>query len=61
MAAGCGVAAAALAVLRDFDKAFIVATIGAVCWFLNYRTEMKAIVSNRDEEQERLSDESDET
>ena len=61
MAAACGVAAASLAVLRDFDKAFIVATIGAVCWFLNYRTHLKAIVLSGDEEQERLSNESDET
>jgi len=60
MAAACGVAATVLAVLRDFDKAFIVATIGAVCWFLNYRAQMKEILPNRDEE-ERLADESDET
>ncbi|HKE60259.1 MAG TPA: hypothetical protein VKB46_26285 [Pyrinomonadaceae bacterium] len=60
LAATCGVAATVLAVLRDFDKAFIVATIGAVCWFLNYRTQMKAILPNTEEEQEPLSDESDE-
>jgi hypothetical protein len=60
MAAACGVGAAVLAVLRDFDKAFIVATIGVVCWFLNYRTQMKAIVRDTDEEQEALEDESDE-
>ena len=62
MAAACGVGAAVMAVLHDFDKAFIVATIGAVCWFLNYRTQMKAIVTNSDyEEQEPLANESDET
>jgi hypothetical protein len=61
MAAACGLVAAVLAVLRDFDKAFIAATIGAVCWFLNYRAQMRAIVPKTDEEQERLpQDESNE-
>jgi hypothetical protein len=60
-AAACGVVAAVLAVLRDFDEAFIAATIGAVCWFLNYRVQMKEMVPEKGEHQEPLDDESDET
>jgi hypothetical protein len=30
---------------RDFDKAFVVAALGMVAWFLNYRAQMKGIVA----------------
>jgi hypothetical protein len=35
---------------RDFNTAFIVAAVGAVAWFLNYRVQMKktAAVVERD-------------
>lgn len=52
-AAVCIIAAAVFAWRLDFDKAFIVAAIGMVCWFLNYREQMKAVVKAADEESER--------
>lgn len=51
-AAVCIIGAAVFAWRLDFDKAFIVAAIGIVCWFLNYRAQMKAVVRAADEEQE---------
>ncbi len=47
IAAGiCGLVAAAFLFRRDFDKAFVVAAIGAVSWFLSYRVEMKELVGS---------------
>ena len=40
--AGVCVAVAGVFLLRgDFDVAFIVAAVGMVAWFLNYRTQVK--------------------
>jgi hypothetical protein len=46
--------AAALVCLlrRNFDAAFIVATIGAVAWFLNYRQQMKKFTAVADKANE---------
>lgn len=39
--AGCCIAAAAvLMVLGHFDAAFVVAVVGMVAWFLNYRAQV---------------------
>jgi hypothetical protein len=37
--------------LRDFNTAFVVAALGMVAWFLNYRAQMKEIVTAADLEQ----------
>ena len=37
----CGVAAVVFVVRDDYDKAFIAAALGAVAWFLNYRTRLR--------------------
>jgi len=37
---------------RDFDKAFVVAALGAVAWFLNYRAQMREITASADREAE---------
>ena len=55
--------ALALLVRHDYDKAFVTAAAGAVCWFLSYRVQVSAIVKaneaaeNLDEQLE--SDEDD--
>lgn len=56
IAALCGLVAAVLLIQKDFDKAFIVAAIGAVGWFLSYRVQMKELigVSNQDDENEEI-------
>ncbi|HXD32655.1 MAG TPA: hypothetical protein VN643_16150 [Pyrinomonadaceae bacterium] len=51
------VAAAGLAMwLRHYDAGFVIATIGALSWFLNYRVTAKELISeskkDADEEQE---------
>jgi hypothetical protein len=32
----------------DFEKAFLVAAIGAVSWFLNYRVQLKEQIAEAD-------------
>lgn len=54
----CIVAAALLLASSKPDAAFVVATIGALCWFLNYRIQLKEITRAADIERER--DDSDE-
>jgi hypothetical protein len=33
---------------RDFDTAFVIAALGAVAWFLNYRAQLKEITTAAD-------------
>ena len=49
----CMAAALVCLLRRNFDAAFILATIGAVAWFLNYRQQMKKITALADEANER--------
>ncbi|MEP6569346.1 MAG: hypothetical protein ABJC10_06185 [Acidobacteriota bacterium] len=45
---------------RDFDKAFVIAAIGMVAWFLNYRAQMKEVVAAADVEEEKKTYEQEE-
>ncbi len=36
---------------RDFNAAFVIAALGMVAWFLNYRAQMKEIVAAADREE----------
>jgi hypothetical protein len=54
----CGVTAVLFVVYDDYDKAFIAATLGAVAWFLNYRTRLREKFDT-DETDEEISDETD--
>jgi hypothetical protein len=47
----CTVAAAFLLLRWELNAAFVVATVGIVAWFLNYRMQMKAIVDAAELEQ----------
>ena len=56
--AGVGVVLAAVFVFRgDYEKAFVAAAAGAVCWILNYRWQLRESLP-RDEEYEDDEDES---
>lgn len=45
---------------RDLNTAFVSATLGIVAWFLNYRAQLKEIISAADlEESSKLNDEED--
>ena len=49
--AATGAILAAVFVFRgDFEKAFVAAAGGAVCWFLNYRVQLKQRLASRNEE-----------
>jgi hypothetical protein len=51
--AGVGGVLAAVFVFRgDYEKAFVAAAAGAVCWFLNYRQQLRATLPSEDEEDE---------
>ena len=44
--AGICIAVAAFCMLRgDFNTAFVVAALGMIFWFLNYRAQMKEVIS----------------
>ena len=59
LAAAGGVLAAVFVFRGDYEKAFVAAAGGAVCWFLNYRVQLKARLASRNEEDEE-NEESDE-
>ena len=52
LAAAGGVLAVVFVFRGDFEKAFVAAAAGAVCWFLNYRVQLKERVASRSEEDE---------
>jgi hypothetical protein len=56
--AGVGGVLAAVFVFRgDYEKAFVAAAAGAVCWFLNYRQQLRATLPDEDEDIEDDEDE----
>lgn len=48
LAGVCIVVAAVFLLRRDLNTAFVIAALGLVAWFLNYRAQMKAIVAAAD-------------
>ncbi len=59
MAAVGAVVAVFLALHDNYDKAFVAAAAGAVCWFLSYRQQVRATLVS-EEEQLQDDEESDE-
>lgn len=47
----CGVAAVLLVVREDYEKMFIVATVGAVAWFLSYRAQLTTETMDKTDEE----------
>ncbi len=45
---------------RDFNTAFIIAIVGIVAWFWNYRMDMKKIALAADAERERQAEQNEE-
>ena len=57
---GVCILAAAFFLLRgELNTAFVIATLGIVAWFFNYRIQMKAIVDAADREQSNWEDNKD--
>jgi hypothetical protein len=44
----CIVLAAVFLLRRDLNTAFVIAALGLVAWFLNYRAQMKAVITAAD-------------
>lgn len=57
---GTCIIAAALFLLRgELNTAFVIAVLGIVAWFLNYRIQMKAITAAADLEQRKQDEMTD--
>lgn len=57
---GTCIIAAALFLLRgELNTAFVIAVLGIVAWFLNYRIQMKAITAAADLEQRKQEEMTD--
>lgn len=56
----CILIAAALMWRLDFSTAFLVAVIGVVAWFLNYRSQIKSVTTTAAAEEDVEFDETDE-
>jgi len=57
LAAALGLVAIYFVIVADFEKAFVAAAAGAVCWFLNYRQQIKESLRKEDESKDDESDE----
>jgi hypothetical protein len=57
MSAVCGVIALFFTVQEDYEKAFVAATGGAVCWFLNYRQQIRESLAVHEKPEDEESDE----
>ena len=52
----CIAVAAFYMVRRDFNAAFVVAALGMIFWFLNYRAQMKEIITAAELEESKGED-----
>ena len=57
MAAAGGVVAIIMVFLEDYDKAFVAAAAGAVCWFLSYRQQIRTTLPSERQEDEESDEE----
>lgn len=48
----CTLVATVLVFRLNFEEAFVVAAIGAIAWFLNFRQQVKRRLAERDDENE---------
>ena len=60
MAVAGGLLAALFVFRDDFDKAFVAAAGGAVCWFLNYRQQIREKMPKEEDDQEQEDEATDE-
>jgi UPF0716 family protein affecting phage T7 exclusion len=66
LAGVCIVVAGFLLLRRDLSTAFVIAVLGLLAWFLNYRAQMKEVVAaadlaerNHEDEEEPFEDSDD--
>ena len=53
LAGVCIVVAGFFLLRRDLSTAFIIAVLGLIAWFLNYRAQMKDVIATADLEESR--------
>jgi hypothetical protein len=53
----CIVVAAFFLLRRDLNAAFVIAALGMVAWFLNYRVQMKEVIAAADVQERNKIDE----
>ena len=61
LAATGGVLAAVFVFRGNYENAFVAAGGGAVCWFLNYRVQLKQRLASRNEENDEDKETDEET
>ena len=57
LAGAGGVIALVFVFSGDYEKAFVAAAAGAVCWILNYRQQLRETIDSRDEVNQEDEDE----
>ena len=57
MSAACGVLALFFASQENYENAFVAAAGGAVCWFLNYRQQLRESLALHEKAEDEESDE----
>jgi hypothetical protein len=60
MSAAGGVVAVVLVLQENYEKAFVAAAAGAVCWFVSYRQQVRATLASEEEQRYEGDEESDE-
>ncbi|HJP92639.1 MAG TPA: hypothetical protein VJ875_11840 [Pyrinomonadaceae bacterium] len=58
MSGACGAVALFFLFRNDYEKTFVAAAAGAVCWFLNYRQKLRESLAAQEETED--DEESDE-
>lgn len=52
----CIVVAGVYMLRRDFNTAFVIAALGMISWFLNYRAQMKEVIAAANPEDDKGKD-----
>ncbi len=60
VACACVLAAVFMVIRGRLDAAFVIAALGVIAWFLNYRTQMTEVIAAADLEEANQREDSDE-
>ena len=60
MSGACGLLAVYFVFRDNYENAFVAAAAGAVCWFLNYRQQLRESMPKEEDNQDQENEESDE-
>jgi hypothetical protein len=57
ISAACSAVALFFAFQEDYEKAFVVGAVAVVCWFLNYRQQLRESLAAHEQSKDEESDE----